>query len=179
MPSSTSSRLLLLILSAAAVAVSPACASSVRSARSAPVVHADPWKGAIGAVTGRDVEVRLFNGTRVAGTLVEVTDDGLTIRTGPMSVERRERTAVRQVTLVQRGRDSLRNGALMGAAVGLGYAIAVIAYYAAGDDGPPGSDTAAVFATAAVVGAGVGGMTDALRQGTSRRTIYAAAAPKP
>jgi hypothetical protein len=164
------------ILSAAAIAVSPACASSMRSA---PVMHADPWTGAIGAVTGREVEVRLFNGTRVAGTLVEVTDDGLTIRTGPMSVERRERPAVRQVTLLQRGRDSLRNGALIGATVGAGYAVGVISYYKNGDDGLRLTDSAAMIATAAGIGAGIGAIADLLRQGTSRRTIYAAAAPRP
>ena len=170
--SSTAFKLCAFALAAAALAGSSGCAAAHCAA---PITHADPWKGALGAVTGRDVEVVLFNGHRVTGRLADVSDDGLTIRTGPTSVDQRERAAVSRVNLLQRGRDSLRNGTLIGAGIGIAYALGVAAYYTSEDDGLTASEVAAMTAIAGGIGAGVGALTDNLRQGTTRRTIYDAA----
>jgi hypothetical protein len=163
------------VLSLAVLAATSGCAATHRAA---PAGHADPWKGALGVVTGREVEVILFTGDRVTGRLADVSDDGVTIRTGPTSVEHRERAAVSRVSLLQRGRDSVRNGALIGAAIGVGYALGVAAYYSSEDDGLNPSKVGAMSIIAAGIGAGVGAMTDNLRQGTTRRTIYDASLPR-
>ena len=173
--SSTARRFRACLLSAVAIVAASACATTRRAA---PIVHAGPWKGALDVVIGREVEVVGFDGRRLTGRLADVTDEGVTVRTGPTSVEHRDRATVSRVSLLQRGGGTKRNGALIGAAIGVGYVLGAITYYTSGDDGISPPEGSAMLALGAGIGAGVVAVADELEQGTTRRTIYDASLPR-
>lgn len=159
-----------LLAVALALALSGACALSRQSVS---IRHSDPWKGALSLATGRFVEIELFDGTRTNGRLVTVDDTALSLETSDAKTERHTKSTVQRVRLILAGRDSLRNGVLTGAVAGLVYGIGVLAYlYSGSDDPAPGALAFPLLAAGA--GGAVGAGVDALRQGTSKRTIYEA-----
>jgi len=85
-------------------------------------------------------------------------------------------TACYEYLAVCRWPDSLRNGAVIGAAIGVGYVLGVLAYLAGGEGGEPSS---ANWITGPLIGAGlgagVGALVDLARGGQKRLLIYAAA----
>lgn len=107
-------------------------------------------------------------GQRVRGKVVSLSNSVLNLT---VSGTPRQFLGPDVNSIAKRGADSLKNGALIGLAVGGGIGAAAIAAYAATSDGSVGPLMAVGFLMYGGIGAGIGTGFDALIEGD--RTIYA------
>lgn len=123
------------------------------------------WSRLSGLAVGKKIVVTLKTGETRTGEVRRVTADGVTIavraKTGPAQA-REETVPASQISMVLTAGDSIWNGALIGAGVGMG--LATWDYYI--DPSEPGN--AAIFAVAIGLGTAIGAGIDALinRRGT-------------
>ncbi len=124
------------------------------------------WEKLDSQPTGKLIIVNLKAGDRLECALKESGADDLTVITSTGRELSIAKSEVREIESQEKIKDSLLNGALIGAGVGLGIALAGLA--AAGSGEGEVLSSAKVFAPLLGVGAGLGvGMAiDASRQGT-------------
>ncbi|MBI4475537.1 MAG: hypothetical protein HY654_00095 [Acidobacteria bacterium] len=101
---------------------------------------------------------------------------GLTVSvTGGTGAQYVPRDTIQRIQLVRVDRaDSLKNGAIIGASVGAGYALGVLIYIAAGGEGgePASRYWVEGPAIGAAIGAAAGVLVDRLKAGKQKVTIY-------
>lgn len=129
------------------------------------------WNAVMALPRNGQVDVTLPGG-RIRGVLLAV--DAATLRVdragAPTTIARK---AIRRVRFADESRiDSLRNGAVWGAAVGLAYVAVVLGIMRGGDDAPSGGTAAVMAATGGGLGAAVGALIDAARRQPQWRTVY-------
>ena len=124
------------------------------------------WEKLDSQPTGKQIIVILKAGDRLECAFKESGADDLTVITSTGRELSIAKSEVREIESQEKIKDSLLNGALIGAGVGLGIALAGLA--AAGSGEGDVLSSAKVFAPLLGVGAGLGvGMAiDASRQGT-------------
>jgi len=124
------------------------------------------WEKLDSQPTGKQIIVNLKAGDRLEGALKESGADDLTVITSTGRELNIAKSEVREIESQEKIKDSLLNGALIGAGVGLGIALAGLAAAASGEGEVLSS--AKVFAPLLGVGAGLGvGMAiDASQQRT-------------
>jgi hypothetical protein len=104
----------------------------------------------------------------VRGRLLRVSPSDLSLRTAGGDV-RISRGDARRVALVLNERDSVANGSVIGAAIGLAYGL-VVTSRTGGDIDNGTQETIRMTTTGA--GAAVGAWADALRDGRKTRVVY-------
>lgn len=125
---------------------------------------------------GEYVEIALLGGEVIEGTVTTVDAAGIRVsadRSG--SVEHVPRQTIQRIQLVQVDRaDSLKNGALIGAAIGVAYILTGLTYVAVHGEGgePPSRSWLEWPAIGAAIGAWAGMLVDALKAGKQKVTIY-------
>ena len=105
-----------------ATIVSVGCAMHRAPAHQEPATH--KWANVLRVPERTVISVRQFDGNTVEGVLQRADASSMTIDVGGSVVMVRS-IDVSRVHASRQERDSLRNGALIGAAVGIAYAIAV------------------------------------------------------
>ena len=134
------------------------------------------WDNLLRATRASALEVTRRDGVVVRGTFRSADTQTLVLDLPSGSTLTFAEADVARVVMITRGRDSLRNGAVIGAAIGVGYVLGVLAYLAGGEGGEPSS---ANWITGPLIGAGlgagVGALVDLARGGQKRLLIYAAA----
>lgn len=121
------------------------------------------WNAVATMATGVELRVATGRDARVSGRLIRVSEDSIVVqspRVGPVTISRSQ---VTWVEMRKRRRDSLLNGALIGAVAGLAYGGIGTAIASRGGDSPAGNRAVVVGITGAV-GAGVGALADRLRE---------------
>lgn len=134
------------------------------------------WDALTSVAVGADLRVATGGDVRVSGRLIRVSADSVTVDSaiGRVTIPR---SRVASVDVRTRRRDSLRNGALIGAIAGLAYGgIGTAIAYRGGDD-PPGN-AVLVAGLSVAIGAGVGALADRLRGTVWVRVYRAAAQPR-
>lgn len=122
---------------------------------------------------GQLVEIESRQGVQTIGKVSRATASELHVagESGRTIVARRE--DIRQVAVIFEGKsDSIRNGALIGALIGAGYASGVLIYLAGGDDSQGGGRAAASVVVGAAIGAGIGALIDKARSRQVKQVIY-------
>lgn len=140
-----------------------------------PRAPAPDWGAVERLKAGQLVEIESHRGAQTIGKVSQVTASELHVvgESGGTSVARR--ADVRQVAVIVEGKsDSLRNGALIGAIIGVGYATGVLVYLAGGDDGQGGGSAAASVVAGAAIGGGIGALVDKARSRRVTQVIYRA-----
>ena len=139
----------------------------------------DGWQGVTQLKPGVMLDIQDRGPRRVRGTLVHVDQDHVRIQTDSGATEDLKRATIRTVHLVSQSEsDSLRNGFLIGAAIGAGYVLAILSYLrSGGDDRPTAGDWLSGPVIGGLIGGGAGGLIDATRKRPRRILIYRAARP--
>jgi hypothetical protein len=127
------------------------------------------WSVVTSVAPGTLLEVVLASGALERGELISVDDTTIALRIGP-NLKTIPRNSVQEVAVIQRGPDSLKNGAIIGAAVAVGYAAIVLAIVSRGGESVVGK-TSGVLITAGIGGA-VGAWIDSARTGTRKVVIF-------
>jgi hypothetical protein len=140
-----------------------------------PRVPAPDWGAVENLKAGQLVEIESHEGVQTIGKVSQATASELHVvgESGGTRVARR--ADVLQVAVIVEGKsDSLRNGALIGALIGVGYATGVLVYLAGGDDGQGGGSAAASVLAGAAIGGGIGALVDGARSRPVTQVIYRA-----
>jgi hypothetical protein len=121
------------------------------------------WEKVQSLKQGYAVTVKLDSGERIKALYRGLTEDGLLLQKNNGDDLEIPKSAVLEVTSQHRvGNDGLGNGAIIGAAIGGGFALTVGLLYADGDDA---GYVAAVTALYAAIGMGAGVGVDAIVKG--------------
>lgn len=145
------------------------------AARGVPATRSgDQWAVVQRLSLGERVALETLTGDVTRGEVEGVDATGIRIRASSGSL-RFARAEVRRIARVLRGDDSLKNGAIIGAAIGAGYVLVVLAMLAADGDAeitPAGSVAGGALFTG--IGAAIGALVDSLRHGEREEVIYVA-----
>lgn len=148
-----------------------ACALSARSG-----VAQGSWNRVMQLDVGAEVEIERWDRPDISGEVVGADPASLSVGLHVGAPPQRIlRTEIRRIRFVRADRsDSLKNGTLVGAAVGVGYVIGMLAYIAAG--GEEGEPSTAQWFTGpligAAAGAGIGAWIDSARAGKRKETVF-------
>ena len=154
-----------------AVVLSTACALTTASR-----ADMSSWARVVRLSQGQPVEIAQWNALVIVGRLVQADAAGVLIQRGAAATSVQiPRSEVRRVRTVHEGRrDSVANGALTGAAIGITYVVMVLMSAAKGGDGPSEASWATGPLLGGLIGGGVGALIDASRSGVRKETVYAA-----
>lgn len=148
-----------------------ACALSA-----APRANLGSWDHVLRLRVGEQVEVARWDSPAIRGKLAEVDAAAVAVRVpGGTTPARVPRAEIRRLqTITGNDADSVRNGALIGAAVGAAYVVAVLTYIGAGGEGgePAAGNWLAGPPLGAAAGAGIGALIDSMRSGPRKVTVF-------
>jgi hypothetical protein len=135
----------------------------------------DGWQAVIQLKPGVTLDIQDL-GRQVRGTLVDVDQDRVRVQTEGGAIEDVRRANIRTIHVVSHSAsDSLRNGFLVGAAIGIGYSLVVLSYLASGgDDQPDGGAWVAMPIIGGLIGGGSGALIDGARRRPRRTLLYRA-----
>lgn len=152
-------------------------AASCASTAHFVVPPSDVWERALLPVMSTQIDVELLDTTHARGHLAHVDAFGLTVVTPDRSPRTINRFSVKTIRIVWQERDSVMNGALLGAAFGaLGMGLYLGGVKRAGDLAEGPLPWIVMMPVGAAGGAGIGAIIDALH--TERdRIVYSVQRP--
>jgi hypothetical protein len=130
------------------------------------------WSAVEALRRGQAIELRTRQGEMIAGQLEDADASGVRIRDSGGRLRTIVRHDTLRVTVVEAGPDSVRNGTLIGMAIGIAYVAAVFTYLARGEDEQSHGSTVRALAIGAGLGAGAGALVDQMRRRPHRRVVY-------